>query len=87
MRLVTVAQRLALTSSMGHRPRQGKIPACTLPGYRRLAGTLCGAALDYQTSRLVQGPTPSILSTRIRVTYPGGGLSIGGNLTPCPIYM
>ena len=31
------------------------------------------------------GPTPSILSTRIRVTYPDGGFSIGGNFTPGPM--
>jgi hypothetical protein len=46
---------------------------------------LLGSA-SIQNGRPVQGPTPSILSTRIRVTHPGGGPPIGGNFTPGPIY-
>ena len=38
------------------------------------------ARLGYTT----QGPTPPMRSTEIRSTWPGGGLSIGGNLTSGP---
>ena len=40
---------------------------CAIPG-----------AVRYQVA---QGPTPPMRSTAMRVTYPGGGLSMGGNLT------
>ena len=33
------------------------------------------------------GPTPPIRSTVMCVMYPGGGLSIGGNLTSGPMYV
>ena len=32
----------------------------------------------------IQGPTPPMRSTEIRSTWPGGGLSIGGNFTSGP---
>ena len=35
-------------------------------------------------AQLVQGPTPPMRSTAIRVTKPGGGSGIGGNLTSGP---
>jgi hypothetical protein len=40
--------------------------------------------LQGQTARPVQGPTPLMRSTRMRVMYPAGGSSIGGNFTSGP---
>jgi len=48
-------------------------------GHERLSGDLGGLA-----GHGTHGPTPPRRSTVMRVTYPGGGLSMGGNLTPGP---
>ena len=65
----------------------GRVPSFgTLAGSKSLSQEVWAVAvLKSQTGRPVHGPTPSILSIRIRVTYPGGGFSIGGNFTPGPM--